>query len=139
MRTSTPSKATYIADIDGRAAADRREVGAFRRHARPDRLGRLCEWLQIHQIIPTTLHAPIYEDTVFTINLKRYQRLVSYLTYHDGSWHFDVYAANIGDVPQIPEGYDSPGESLEFTGWLGMEDGVTAVDYELGGYENIHV
>ncbi|HPJ21983.1 MAG TPA: hypothetical protein PLH18_06485, partial [Clostridia bacterium] len=63
---------------------------------------------------------PIYEDTTYTLHLKRYQQLVSYITYHGDSWHFDVYAANVGEVPVQPEDYDSSGNNLVFKGWIGI-------------------
>ena len=145
-------KATYVAEIDGEAAADRGKVGVpFGSVPGLIDYGAYvhgCKFLG-YANDPTQ---PIYEDTAFTVHLQKYQRLVSYLTYHDGSWHFDVYAVDIGDMPELPEGYEDPGEGLEFTGWIGtpgasagnigMANDVTAVDYystdtEIQMYNNV--
>lgn len=60
---------------------------------------------------------PILKDTVYKIFITPYQRLVSFITFHDGQWHFDVYAVNSGEKPVIPEGYDTPAPEKTFAGW----------------------
>ncbi|KLU60176.1 N-acetylmuramoyl-L-alanine amidase LytC precursor [Peptococcaceae bacterium CEB3] len=81
---------------------------------------------------------PILEDTTYTIYLAPYQKLVSFITYYDSSWHLDVYPVNIGEIPKIPEKYNSSGPDVNFKGWSGTPgwnypmisgvDTVTAVD-----------
>ena len=132
-------KATYVVDIDGEQQQISEKWVPFSDIPGSVDYGAYvsgCKFID-YTNDPTQ---PIYEDTVFTIQLKRYQRLVSYIIYHDGSWHFDVYAVNIGDMPNIPDGYDDPGDGLAFAGWigapgasagnLGMASAVTAVDYD---------
>ena len=146
-------KATYVADIGG----EQQQI--YEKWVPFGGVPGLIDWgAYVHgcKYIDYTNDPtrPIYEDTVFTINLERYQRLVSYLTYHDGAWHFDVYAVNIGNMPKIPEGYDNPGGGLEFSGWIGtpgvsagnigMANDVSAMDYysadtRINIYNNIGV
>jgi|GEM_PF-671972 len=59
---------------------------------------------------------PIFENTTYTVYISPYQRLVSFLTFYDGSWHLDVYPVNAGATPVLPEGYDASA-GMPFRGW----------------------
>lgn len=61
----------------------------------------------------------ITKDTTYVIHIKTYQRPIGFITYHDGSWHFDVYPVYIGNLPKPPDGYDTTENSLNFTGFSG--------------------
>ena len=131
-------KATYVADIDGEQQQIAEKWVLFGSVPGSVDYSAYISGCQFagYTNDPTQ---PIFEDTVYTLHLKRYQRLVSYITYHGGSWHFDVYAVYIGEVPVMPESYDDPGDGLGFTGWLGtpgastcclgLTNEITAVDY----------
>lgn len=66
------------------------------------------------------VHQAITQDTVYTYSVQTYEKLVSFITYHDGTWHYDVYPVKIGDVPTLPDNYNSPGGQIKFKGWYGV-------------------
>lgn len=111
-------KATYIFDIDGvQTTVAQKNVIYGEIPGSMD----LYEYYYDYKITGYTnnFDLPITADTVYTVHMLSYQKLVSFITYYAGAWHFDVYAVNIGAVPPIPAGYDSSQPFKTFTGWRG--------------------
>ena len=74
---------------------------------------------------------PIFEDTTYTVHISPYQRMVSFLTFYDGSWHLDVYPVNAGAMPALPAGYDASAD-IPFMGWTRL-----TVDGKLKRVDNV--
>ncbi|MDD4494484.1 MAG: S-layer homology domain-containing protein, partial [Eubacteriales bacterium] len=62
--------------------------------------------------------AAIWKDTTYEVNIVKLQVLVSYMYMRDGQWHYEVYAAENGDIPPTPAGYQSPGPERTFKDWM---------------------
>lgn len=112
-------KATYVLDIDGtRTTIAEKDViygqipGGinFSDHTR---YGKVTEYINDY-------NQPITQDTVYTVKIVSYQKLVSFITYYGDAWHLDVYAVNLGSMPLIPAGYDSTQPAKIFRMWSGQ-------------------
>lgn len=111
-------KATYVFDIDGvETTVGQKSVLYGEIPGSMD----LYEYYYDYKITGYTndFNAPITADTVYKVHMLPYQKLVSFITYYGGSWHLDVYAVNIGEVPAIPAGFNSSQPFKTFTGWRG--------------------
>ena len=60
----------------------------------------------------------IWKDATYVVNMTKKQVLISYIYIHEGQWHYEVYAAENGDTPPVPSGYQSPGPGRTFRDWM---------------------
>ncbi len=60
----------------------------------------------------------IWNDATYVVNMTKKQVLISYIYLYDGQWHYEVYAAENGDTPPVPSGYQSPGPGRTFKDWM---------------------
>jgi uncharacterized repeat protein (TIGR02543 family) len=109
-------QATYVLDIDGQETIlDERTVMVAQIPGSID----LSAYILTHKTTgyENDFNEPIMGDTIYKIYLTPYQRLISFTTFYDGKWNFDVYAVNGGEKPVPPVGFNStPGK--EFTEWF---------------------
>lgn len=109
-------KATYVANVDGKETVlDERVVLLAEIPGAID----LSTFYWSHKITgyENDFNQPIVRDTTYKINLTPYQRLLSFITYYDSAWHFEVYPVNSGETPVPPVKYDtSPNHA--FTEWV---------------------
>ncbi|MBE0524359.1 MAG: InlB B-repeat-containing protein [Methanosarcinales archaeon] len=110
------AKATYVVNIDGK------ETVLYERTVLlaeiPGSID-LSSYMQSHKITgyDNDFNVPIIRDTIYKINMTPYQRLISYITYYDGEWHFEVYPLNSGEKPVPPAKYNSTPE-MGFKEWF---------------------
>jgi hypothetical protein len=70
----------------------------------------------------------IWNDATYVVNMTKKQVLISYIYLHDGQWRYEVYAAENGDTPPLPSGYESLGPGRTFRDW--MRWAYTYIDYK---------
>ncbi len=117
-------KATYVLDINGAQTTLLQkdvlygEIPGAINFSDYTRNGKVTGYINDY-------NQPITQDTVYTVKIDSYQKLVSFITYYEGAWHLDVYPVNIGGMPIIPAGYDSSQPAKAFSGW-GSQSGFNA-------------
>ncbi len=108
--------ATYILDIDGeRTVLDERTVLFAEIPGSVD----LSALSQSHKIMgyANDYNKAIEGDTEYVIYVTPWQRLVSFITFYEGAWHFEVFAVNSGETPPVPAKYNTSAPEVTFREW----------------------
>jgi len=119
--------ATYVVNLDGqRTTVATKSVLAGNVPGSVD----LSSWLRDAVVTgyENDYDAAIWKDTTYTINITKLQVLVSYMYLQGGSWHYEIYAVESGDVLPLPQGSQSPDPGLIFQNW--MRRNFKYIDYE---------
>ncbi len=126
-----PVKATYILNVNGaETVLEEREILPGLKPGAPNTGSSSLfwyQWLQLEKNISVKsyddFNRPILRDTVYNIYAVKPQKLVTFITFYNDKWHFDVYAVNVGDVPTPTAGYDN---TLSCLGWATRQYGYSS-------------
>jgi hypothetical protein len=137
-----PVTATYVVNMNGNKVAETKKLvlagtvpGAIDLSAWTNSIQGILRYQEAEVTGYTgNWNEAIWEDAAYVVNMTKKQVLISYIYFNDGQWHYEVYAAENGDTPPLPSGYESPGPGRTFRDW--MRSDYTYIDYKYPAKKN---
>ncbi|WP_054696777.1 InlB B-repeat-containing protein [Syntrophomonas palmitatica] len=122
----SPVTATYVVNMDGEKVGETKKLvlagtvpGGIDLSAWTNPIEGLLRYQEAEVTGYTgDWNEAIWKDATYVVNMTKKQVLISYIYLHNGQWHYEVYAAENGDTPPVPSGYQSPGPGRTFKDWM---------------------